>query len=83
MGSKFIQMKDFNFDYEITKSFIPEEDKKRFICFENVYLHYDGAKIIAPYRAPFPEKLSISLSEYNRRLSQKTREEKLNSILDI
>ena len=40
-------MKDFNFDYEITKSFIPEEDKKRFICFENVYLHYDGSKIIA------------------------------------
>jgi hypothetical protein len=74
-------MKEFNFDYEIIKSFIPENDKKSFLVFENVYFSYDGTKIIAPYRAPFSEKLSIDLIDYQNRLNQKLREEKLNIIL--
>lgn len=35
------------YDYEILKSFIPEEDKKRLIVFESVYS--DGNLICAIY----------------------------------
>lgn len=58
-----------NFDYDIIKSFIPEEERKHFLVFENVYT--SGSKILAPYRAPFSEKLSIDISEYESRLKQK------------
>ena len=68
-----------NFDYEIIKSFIPEEERKHFLVFENVYI--SGSKILAPYRAPFSEKLSIDISEYESRLKQKQREEKLNQLV--
>lgn len=68
-----------NFDYEIMKSFIPKDHRKSFLVFENVYL--SGNTIFAPYRAPFSEKLSIDKSEYDSRLKQKMREEKLNKIL--
>ena len=51
------------FDYEILESFIPEEYKKHFLCFENVYMNYDGTRIMAPYRAPFSEKLSIDFTK--------------------
>lgn len=68
-----------DFDYEIIKSFIPEEERKHFLVFESVRLN--GSKIWAPYRAPFRENLSIDLSEYEIRLKQKQREEKLNQIL--
>jgi hypothetical protein len=68
-----------NFDYEIIKSFIPESKLKHFLAFENVYI--SGSKILAPYRAPFSEKLSIDISEYESRLKQKQREEKLNQII--
>jgi hypothetical protein len=73
-----------NFDYEIIKSFIPEENKKSFLVFESVRLIgslQSGYKIWAPYRAPFSENLSIDLSDYETRLKQKQREDKLNQIL--
>ena len=38
-----------DFDYDIIKSFIPEEERKHFLVFENVYI--SGSKILAPYRA--------------------------------
>jgi len=72
------------FDYEIIKSFIPEEKRKHFLVFENVYIF--GSKIWAPYsssgksRSPFSE-LSIDISEYESRLKQKQREEKLNQLV--
>ena len=70
-------------DYEIIKSFIPEEKRKHFLVFE--YVHIYGSKIVAPYRAPFTENLvlavSIDLSDYEIRLKQKQREEKLNQLV--
>jgi hypothetical protein len=72
------------FDLEILESFIPEHHKKSFQVFESFRLIgslQSGYKIWAPYRAPFSENLSIDLSEYETRLKQKQREEKLNQIL--
>ncbi len=70
-------------DYEIIKSFIPEEKRKHFLVFEYVHIYEfeDGSKIVAPYRAPFEEDLSIDLSDYEIRLKQKQREEKLNQLV--
>ena len=68
-------------DHEVLKSFIPEEKLKHFLCFESIYLVNDGKNIQAPYRAPFSEKLSIDKTEYDLRLTQKVRDEKLDSIL--
>jgi hypothetical protein len=70
-------------DYEIIKSFIPEEKRKHFLVFEYVHISetQNGSKIVAPYRAPFEEDLSIDLSDYEIRLKQKQREEKLNQLV--
>jgi hypothetical protein len=72
-----------SWDYEIIESFIPKDKlpdhRKRFLVFENVYI--SGSKILAPYRSPFSEKLSIDISEYESRLKQKMREEKLNQLV--
>jgi hypothetical protein len=72
-----------DFDYDIIKSFIPEEERKHFLVFENVYT--SGSKILAPYRttwrSTFSEKLSIDISEYESRLKQKQREVKLNQLV--
>lgn len=68
-----------NLDYEIIKSFIPEDKIKSFLVFESIRLI--GSKIWAPYRAPFSENLLIDLSDYETRLKQKQREDKLNQIL--
>lgn len=68
-----------DFDYEIIKSFIPEKERKHFLVFENVYI--SGSKILAPYRAPFSSELVIDKTEYESRLKQKQREEKLNQLV--
>jgi hypothetical protein len=72
-------IKSTQLDYEIIKSFIPEDKRKSFLVFESVRLN--GSKIWAPYRAPFSEKLSIDFSDYEMRLKQKQREDKLNQVL--
>jgi hypothetical protein len=73
-----------NFDHDILFEFIPEEDKKYFMVWDNVFCNPNGrgsARIVAIYRAPFEERVFILLSEYEVRLKQKERDIKLSSIL--
>lgn len=79
------------YDYDILFDFIPEKDKKSFMVWDNAYevpslntstLSTErGGVIVAVYRAPFEEKIVVPLGQYNARLKQKERENKLNTIL--
>lgn len=69
------------FDHDIIFEFIPDEDKKSFLVWDNVYCSVDG-NIIATYRAPFEETVYIQMSEYNSKLKAKKREEKINKIIN-
>jgi len=77
------------FDQDILFEFLPEEDKKSFMVWDNVFCNPNGldanaagsARIVAVYRAPFEERVFIPLSEYEVRLKQKVRDNKLDSIL--
>lgn len=77
------------FDHDILFEFLPEEDKKSFMVWDNVFCNPNGldakwagvARIVAIYRAPFEERVFIPLPEYELRLKQKEREIKLNKIL--
>lgn len=74
-------MTQVNYDYDILMSFVPGGDKGRFLAFESVYSSSDGSLIYAPYRAPFSSELVIYKTEYESRLKQKQREEKLNQLV--
>ena len=77
------------FDHDILFEFLPEEDKKSFMAWDNVFCNPNGrdakaagvARIVAVYRAPFEERVFIPLSDYELRLKQKERDTKLDSIL--
>lgn len=77
------------FDHDILFEFLPEEDKKSFMSWDNVFCNPNGldakfagvARIVAIYRAPFEERVFIPLYEYELRLKQKLRVIKLDSIL--
>jgi hypothetical protein len=69
------------FDYDILFEFILEEDKKSFMVWDNVFLNVSRDTIVVVYRAPFEERVFIPLSEYEVRLKQKERDNKLDSIL--
>ena len=77
------------FDHDILFEFLPEKDKKSFMSWDNVFCNPNGldtkaagsARIIAVYRAPFEERVFIPLSEYEVRLKQKVRDNKLDLIL--
>ena len=82
------------FDYDILFEFLPEEDKKSFIVWDNAFrtgaafcnpngldAKSGSARIIAVYRAPFEQRIFIPLSKYELRLKQKVRATKLDSIL--
>lgn len=77
------------FDQDILFEFLPEEDKKYFMAWDNVFCNPNGlddkaaglARIVAIYRSPFEERVFIPLSEYEVRLKQKVRDNKLDSIL--
>jgi hypothetical protein len=70
------------FDYEIIKDFIIEKDptvKRKNIIFENVYL--SGELIMAPYRELiWSNKFSVKLEDYELRLKEKLRVDKLNEL---
>jgi hypothetical protein len=80
------------FDHDILFEFIPEEDKKSFMTWDNVFLPATSTNvsrdtIVAVYRAPFElegcylhERIFIPLSEYELRLKQKERNNKLNNL---
>lgn len=70
------------FDNEIFKDFIIEKDptvKRKNIIFENVYL--SGELIMAPYRELiWSNKFSVKLEDYELRLKEKLRVDKLNEL---
>ena len=66
------------FDHDILFEFIPEEDKKSFMVWDNVYLNMGKDRIVATYRSPFEERVIIPLSDYDARVKQKERDNKLN-----
>jgi len=75
------------FDHDILFEFIPEEDKKSFMVWDNVLLTQKYSSIpnsvqniVATYRAPFEERVLIPLDEYELRLKQKERDSKLNNL---
>ena len=72
------------FDHDILFEFLPEEDKKSFMVWDNVFCNPNGrdvTRIVAIYRAPFEERVFIPLPKYELRLKQKLRDNKLDSIL--
>jgi hypothetical protein len=77
------------FDHDILFEFLPEEDKKSFMAWDNVFCNPTGrdakaagvVRIVAVYRAPFEERVFISLSDYELKLKQKLRDNKLDTIL--
>jgi hypothetical protein len=84
------------FDYDILFEFLPEEDKKSFIVWDNdafstgaAFCNPNGldakaagvARIVVIYRAPFEQRAFIPLPEYELRLKQKVRDIKLEDIL--
>ena len=68
------------FDYDILFEFLPEEDKKYFMVWDNVIINYTG-NILATFRSPFEERIVIPFEEYQMKLKQKERDNKLNTIL--
>jgi len=83
------------FDQDILFEFLPEEDKKSFIVWDNdafstgaAFCNPNGldakaagvARIVAIYRAPFEERVFIPLPEYELRLKQKERDKKLKEL---
>jgi hypothetical protein len=69
------------FDQDILFEFLPEEDKKSFMVWDNAFLNVSRDTIVAVYRAPFEQRIFIPLSEYEVRLKQKERDNKLDTIL--
>lgn len=73
-----MKMERRKFDTNIVFEFIPDNDKKSFMVWDNIFL--SGDKIVAIYRAPFEEKIYVSLTEYELRVKQKERDIKLNKL---
>jgi len=68
------------FDQDILFEFLPEEDKKSFMVWDNAFLNVSRDTIVAVYRAPFEERVLIPLDEYELRLKEKERNNKLNNL---
>lgn len=52
-----------NLDKNILFEFLPEEDKKSFMVWDNAFINIKSEKVVDIYRAPFEEKISIPLSD--------------------
>ena len=68
------------FDHDILFEFLPEEDKKSFMVWDNAFLNVSRDTIVAVYRAPFEERVLIPLDEYELRVKEKERDNKLNNL---
>jgi hypothetical protein len=77
------------FDSNILFEFLPEEDKKYFQAWVNVFINTKATKtsavnrIVATYRAPFEKRIIIDLIDYYSMIKQKEREIKLNKIINF
>ena len=69
------------FDHDILKEFLPEEDKKSFLVWDNAFININNEKIVAIYRAPFEKRIFIPLSDYDAMVKQKERDSRIDSIL--
>ena len=67
------------FDHDILFEFLPEEDKKSFMVWDNSFLNVSRDSIVAIYRA-FEERVFIPLDEYQLRVKEKERDNKLNNL---
>ena len=67
------------FDHDILFDFLPEEDKKSFMVWVTVFSSTNN-RVISIYRAPFEDRLSIPLDEYELRVKQKERNTKLDEL---
>ena len=72
-------------DYEILFDFIPKENKKHFLTWDNAFL--SGTYIIAIYRVlvystkcKYEERIFVPLDEYQLRVKEKERNNKLNNL---
>jgi len=79
------------FDQDILFEFLPEEDKKFFQVWDSVkkfwpMLYVTRLKnvesIVATYRAPFLERIIITLDEYEKKIKQKNRDINIDKILN-
>ena len=79
------------FDQDILFEFLPEEDKKFFQVWDSVkkfwpMLYVTRLKnvesIVATYRAPFEERIIITLDEYEKKIKQKNRDINIDKILN-
>jgi hypothetical protein len=68
------------FDNSILFEFLPDEDKKSFMVWDGYFLHVNAVNIVAVYRAPFEERILIPLIEYELKLKEKSRDNKLNEL---
>ncbi len=83
------------FDHDILFDFLSEEDKKSFMVWDNVILSQKYTPIpdkplsrnvlsvqtiVATYRSPFEERVLIPLDEYELRVKEKERNNKLNNL---
>lgn len=76
---KILNTERFNTD--VVFEFLPEDDKKSFMVWDNIYCSVDG-NIIAVYRAPFEEKVYISMSDYKLKELELSRDNKINDLLN-
>jgi hypothetical protein len=68
------------FEQDILFEFLPEEDKRSFMVWDNAFLNVSRDTIVAIYRAPFEERVFIPLDEYQLRVKEKERDNKLNNL---
>jgi hypothetical protein len=68
------------FEQDILFEFLPEEDKRSFMVWDNAFLNVSRDTIVATYRAPFEERVLIPLDEYELRVKEKERDNKLNNL---
>jgi hypothetical protein len=67
------------YNHNVIKQFLPKEDLKNFLVFENIF--QSGGRLIVSYRAPFSESITISLTDYNLAFRTWERNQKIEEIL--
>lgn len=71
-------MEQKRYNHDVIKQFLPKEDLKSFMVFENIF--QSGGKLVVHYRAPFSEKITISLTDYNLAHREYERNEKIEEL---